>query len=46
MMMMGDNADGYISDLEKCLEKEKVTIDRIDDAVKRILAVKMAMGLI
>ncbi|KAL4441671.1 hypothetical protein ABPG74_021603 [Tetrahymena malaccensis] len=46
MMMMGGGAEDYISDLKKCVENGEVAMDRIDDAVKRILAVKMAMGIV
>lgn len=46
MMMMGGGAEDYIKDLKKCVESGEVAMDRIDDAVKRILAVKMAMGIV
>lgn len=44
--MMWGGAEDYISDLQNCIQSGEVAMDRIDDAVKRILAVKMAMGIV
>lgn len=46
MMMMWGGAEDYIADLQSCITTGEVAMDRIDDAVKRILAVKMAMGVV
>ena len=35
----------YINGLKKALAEKKVTLAQIDDAVKRILSIKMALGL-
>lgn len=40
MTMIEDNADVYILNLEKCLEQEKVTFDKKNDAAKIILVAK------
>lgn len=36
----------YLNNLKQGLQNDTVTIDRLDDAVMRILAVKMAFGLV
>lgn len=38
--------DHYHSKLKECIANGDVTVERLDDAVKRILAVKFAMNLI
>jgi beta-glucosidase len=49
MFMLGGDIEfiptllGY---MKACLEEGDVDISRVDDAVKRILAVKLSMGLI
>ena len=36
----------YLNNLRDCVKNNDVSIERIDDAVMRILAVKMSMGLV
>lgn len=50
MMMQAPNNDNevrkYFAFTKELLASGDLQIDRIDDAVKRILAVKLAMGLV
>lgn len=49
MLMIPNRFDAMISfqkDLKTCVESGEVSIERLDDAVTRILAVKYAKGLI
>lgn len=46
MMMIPNKVEEYQSNLKKCVESGDLHISRIDDAVKKILATKMAMKLV
>lgn len=46
MMMIANNIEGFITSILTCIDNGDISVDRIDDAVKRILAVKLAMGLV
>lgn len=46
MMMVPQGIDKYQDALRYCISSKAVSMKRIDDAVKRILAVKIAMGLV
>jgi len=45
MVMVPQTYAGFFSNLKELVEEGKVPIERINDAVKRILRVKFAMGL-
>lgn len=45
MVMLPDNFTEFIDDLTSLVKKNVIPLSRIDDAVKRILRVKFAMGL-
>ncbi|MCX7820865.1 MAG: glycoside hydrolase family 3 C-terminal domain-containing protein [Brevinematales bacterium] len=45
MVMVPDNYINFINTLKKLVESKQVKIERINDAVRRILTVKMEMGL-
>ena len=45
MVMVTDNYREYISLLQELVQEGKVPVSRIDDAVTRILRVKLAMGM-
>lgn len=46
MVMVPDKYEEFFSTLKTLVEEGKVPMDRIDDAVRRILRVKIAMGLL
>lgn len=45
MVMVPDRYEAFIETLTKLVEEERVPMERIDDAVRRILRVKLAYGL-
>lgn len=45
MVMVPDNYQSFIRDLKWLVDKSRVSMERIDDAVYRILKVKFEMGL-
>lgn len=47
MIMIGDKGacNDYSEGIKKSLEKNTITMDRLNDAVARILAVKLALGI-
>jgi beta-glucosidase len=45
MVMVPNDYPAFFNNLKSLVEQQKVSIDRIDDAVRRILKVKFEMGL-
>lgn len=45
MAMVAEHAKPFMTDLKQLIEEHRVPMERIDDAVTRILRVKYAMGL-
>lgn len=46
MIMISDNVEGYQGLLKQLINENRIPVSRLDDAVKRILAVKLAMRLV
>ena len=46
MMMVPKGIVNFQSGIKDCVNSKTISLKRIDDAVKRILAVNLAMGLV